>query len=410
VLAANDVPVLWSKEPLPMPAVSYAITRRDYAGGLGITASNNPYGWNGVKFSPAWGGPALPETTDDIERRANAWLARGVAIDAISEADARQIGLWRDDDAGALYLDGVARQIDADAIRAGAPRVAVDLLWGAGRGYLDRLLEGWGVLGTRLHGDESPYFGRGRPEPNEETLAELARTVRGTHALGVATDCDGDSFGVIDADGRFVPPNVVVALLLDYLAETRPHLPRRVARSVATTHLVDAVAAARGVAVTETPVGFKFLGELLARGEIMLGGEESGGLSILGHIPDKDGILASLLVVEMVARRGRPLRAMIDALLAEVGPRIALRRDLRLTEAAMERLAARLADPPDAIGGLPVQRVVTLDGVKLVCEGDRWVLLRPSGTEPLVRVYAEGTSEREARQLLDRAQEHFLAG
>lgn len=410
VLAANDVPVLWSKEPLPMPAVSYAITRRDYAGGLGITASNNPYGWNGVKFSPAWGGPALPETTDDIERRANAWLARGVAIDAMSEADARQIGLWRDDDAGALYVDGVARQIDADAIRAGAPRVAVDLLWGAGRGYLDRLLEGWGVLGTRLHGDESPYFGRGRPEPNEEALAELARAVRGGHALGVATDCDGDSFGVIDAGGAFVPPNLVVALLLDYLAETRPHLPRRVGRSVATTHLVDAVAAARGVAVTETPVGFKFLGELLSRGEIMLGGEESGGLSILGHIPDKDGILASLLVVEMVARRGRSLRAMIDALLAEVGPRVALRRDLRLTEAAMERLAGRLADPPDAIGGLPVQRVVTLDGLKLVCEGDRWILLRPSGTEPLVRLYAEGTSDREARQLLDRAQEHFLAG
>jgi len=410
VLAANDVPVLWSREPLPMPAVSYAITRRDHAGGLDVTASNNPYGWNGIKFSPAWGGPALPETTDDIERRANAWLTRGVAIDAMSEPDARQVGLWRDEDAGELYLDGVARQIDADAIRAAAPRVAADLLWGTGRGYLDRLLDGWGALGTRLHDDSSPYFGGGRPEPNEEALGELARVVRAGHALGVATDCDADSFGVIDADGSFVPPNLVVALLLDYLAETRPHLPRKVGRSVATSHLVDAVAAARGVQVVETPVGFKFLGELLARGEIMLGGEESGGLSILGHIPDKDGILASLLVVEMVARRGRSLRAMLDTLLAEVGPRSALRRDLRLTEAAMERLAARLADPPDTIGGLPVQRVVTLDGVKLLCEGDRWVLLRPSGTEPLVRLYADAPTGSEAHQLLDRAQEHFLAG
>lgn len=409
VLAANDVPVLWSPAPLPMPAVSYAITRRDYAGGLDVTASNNPYGWNGIKFSPAWGGPALPETTDDIERRANAWLARGVAIDAIPEPDARQVGLWRDDDAGALYLDGVARQVDADAIRAGAPRVAVDLLWGTGRGYLDRLLEGWGVLGARLHDDASPYFGGGRPEPNEDALGALSRAVRAGHVLGVATDGDGDSFGVIDADGSFVPPNHVVALLLDYLAETRPHLPRKVGRSVATSHLVDAVAAARGVQVVETPVGFKFLGELLSRGEIMLGGEESGGLSILGHIPDKDGILASLLVVEMVARRGCSLRAMLDALLAEVGPRAALRRDLRVTEPAMQYLAARLADPPDTIGGLPVQRVVTLDGVKLVCDGDRWVLLRPSGTEPLVRLYAEATTEREARLLLDGAQGYFLA-
>jgi starch synthase len=410
VLAANDVPVLWSRDPLPMPAVSFAITRRDYAGGLNVTASNNPYTWNGIKFSPAWGGPALPETTADIEARANAWLARGTAIDAMSECDARQIGLWRDDDAGELYRAGVARQIDADVIRSRVPRVAVDLLWGTARGYLDRLLADWGVLGTLLHADESPYFGRGRPEPNESTLAELGRAVRAGHALGVATDCDGDSFGVIDADGTFVPPNLVVALLLDYLSETRPHLPRKVGRSVATSHLVDAVAAARGIDVVETPVGFKFLGELLARGEIMLGGEESGGLSILGHIPDKDGILASLLVVEMVARRGRSLRAMLDALLAEVGPRVALRRDLRLTETAMERLAQRLDDPPDSVGDLPVRRVVTIDGVKLVCDRDRWVLLRPSGTEPLVRLYAEATSDSEARQLLDRAQEHFLGG
>jgi phosphoglucomutase len=232
--------------------------------------------------------------------------------------------------------------------------------------------------------------------------------VRDGHALGVATDCDGDSFGIVDADGSFVTPNQVVALLLDYLCETRPHLPRRVGRSVATSHLVDAVAAARGVAVVETPVGFKYLGELLARGEIMLGGEESGGLSILGHIPDKDGILACLLVVEMVARRRRSLRAMLEALVAEVGPRVARRRDLSLTEAAMARLASRLADPPDSVGALAVEQVITLDGVKLVCAGDRWVLLRPSGTEPLLRLYAEGTSEREARQLLDDAQAYFV--
>jgi len=180
--------------------------------------------------------------------------------------------------------------------------------------------------------------------------------VRGGHALGVATDCDGDSFGVIDAGSTFVAPNLVNALLLDYLRETRPHLPRKVGRSVATSHLVDAV--------VETPVGFEFLGELLARGEIMLGGEESGGLSILGHIPDKDGILASLLVVEMVARRGKPLRAMLDSLLAEVGPRVASRRDLSLTEAAMERLMAaplrrgfqRARDPAPARRGAGLLR------------------------------------------------------
>ncbi|MEW6267911.1 MAG: glycogen synthase GlgA [Thermodesulfobacteriota bacterium] len=408
VLAANDVPVLWSREPLPMPAVSYAITRRDYAGGLDVTASNNPYTWNGVKFSPAWGGPALPEITADIEARANAWLARGRVIDALPERDARQIGLWRDEDAGELYRAGVAQQIDVAAVRASGLRVAVDLLWGTGRGYLDRLLSEWGVLGTVLHAEADPYFGGGRPEPNEGTLAALARAVASGHALGVATDCDADSFGVIDVGGAFVPPNHVIALLLDYLCETRPHLPRKVGRSVATSHLVDAVAAARGVEVIETPVGFKFLGELLARSEIMLGGEESGGLSILGHIPDKDGILACLLVVEMVARRRTSLREMLARLVREVGARVSLRRDLSLTEEAMERLAQRLADPPDSVGDLDVRRVVTLDGVKLVLDGDRWVLLRPSGTEPLVRLYAEAPSEGEALLLLDEAQAYFV--
>jgi alpha-D-glucose phosphate-specific phosphoglucomutase len=408
VLAANDVPVLWSREPLPTPAVSFAITRRDYAGGLNVTASNNPYTWNGVKFSPAWGGPALPEITADIEARANAWLARGRVVDALREEDARQIGVWRDEDAGALYRQGVARQVDVATIRASGLRVAVDLLWGTGRGYLDHLLGAWGVLGTLLHAEEDPYFGRGRPEPNEEALAELARVVASGHALGVATDCDADSFGVIDAGGVFVPPNHVIALLLDYLCETRPHLPRKVGRSVATSHLVDAVAAARGVEVVETPVGFKFLGELLARGEIMLGGEESGGLSILGHIPDKDGILACLLVTEMVARRKATLREMLARLVAEVGPRVALRRDLSLTEEAMARLPWRLAEPPEVVGDLAVRRVLTLDGVKLVLDGDRWVLLRPSGTEPLVRLYAEGRSEAEALRLLDEAQAYFV--
>lgn len=410
VLAANDVPVIWSRAPLPTPAVAYAITRRDYAGGLNVTASNNPYTWNGVKFSPAWGGPALPEITADIEARANAWLERGRVPDALAEADARHIGVWRDEDVGHLYRDGVARQVDLDAIRTSGIRVAVDVLWGTGQGYLDALLARCGALGTLLHAEEDPYFGRGRPEPNQQALGALAQAVRAGHALGVATDCDADSFGIVDAGGAFVAPNHVIALLLDYLCETRPHLPRKVARSVATSHLVDAVAAARGVEVVETPVGFKFLSELLARGEVLLGGEESGGLSLLGHIPDKDGILAALLVVEMVARRGISLQSMLERLFAEVGARVSLRRDLRLSEAQMERLAERLASPPESLAGHAVRRVVETDGVKLVCEGDRWVLLRPSGTEPLVRIYAEAEDEAEAQELLGAAKRHFLHG
>src|SRR5262249_31055554 len=154
-----------------------------------------PYTWNGVKFSPSWGGPALPEITEDIEARANAWLARGRVVEPLAERDARQVRLWRDEDLGQLYRAGVAEQIDVDAIRSSGLGVAVDLLWGAGRGHLERLLEQWGVLGTLLHASPDPYFGRGRPEPNEHELQKLAQSVRSGASLGVATDCDADSFG-----------------------------------------------------------------------------------------------------------------------------------------------------------------------------------------------------------------------
>jgi phosphoglucomutase len=316
--------------------------------------------------------------------------------------------LWRQEDLAGLYRSGLAERIDVDVIRMSGLRVAVDVLWGTARGILDRMVGEWGALGTVLHASADPYFGHKRPEPSEEELHELRVAVRSGHALGVATDCDADRFGVLDGDGSFVSPNHVIALLFDYLCETRPYLARKVGRSVATTHLIDAVAAARGVQVVETPVGFKFLGELLARNEIMLGGEESGGLSIQGHIPDKDGILASLLVIEMVARRKTSLRAMLERLFAEVGQRVPLRRDVMLSPLAMEQLPARLAQRPDSIGAFAVERLVTVDGTKHVLEGDRWVLLRSSGTEPLVRLYVEGRTRAEAEHLLDAAAEIFL--
>jgi len=408
VLAANDVPVLWTEHPFPTPAVSYAVTRRDLAGALNVTASHNPYMWNGLKFSPSWGGPALPETTSDIERRANAWMASGRVPEALAREDAEPIGVWREADFGDLYRSGLAEHIDVDTIRAARMKIAVDVLWGTARDYLDRLLAEWGATGDVLHAETDPTFGGGRPEPSEHELQELVARVRAGHRLGVATDCDADRFGIVDDDGAFISPNHVIALLLDYLCETRPHFTRRVGRSVATTHLVDAVAAARGIEVVETPVGFKYLGELIAKNEIMLGGEESGGLSIQGHIPEKDGILACLLVVEMAARRRTPIRAMLERLFAEVGMRVPLRRDLHLSAAARAGLADRVARPPDAIASFPIERVVAIDGTKFICEGDRWVLLRASGTEPVVRLYAEGRSEPETNALLDDAERIFL--
>ena len=404
-LAEGGLRPLLCAAATPTPAVAFHVIRRGLAGAVTITASHNPPEYNGVKFTPAWGGPALPATTRAIEARIDALARGGSGLAAAAAPNAAHGPVPpRLVDAQAEYLEGLTQLVDFDAIRSRRLRVVVDPLYGAARGYLDQLLGRGGARMTVIHDFRDPYFGGRRPDPDEQGLRDLSTAVsEGDAELGLATDGDADRFGVVDEDGTFVAPNLVLGLLLDYLATTRAWRSGvGVARSVATTHLVDAVAAAHGLVVHETPVGFKFIGARIADGSAVFGGEESAGLAITGHIPDKDGVLACLLVAEMVARSGKGLREQVEALFRRVGWYHTARVDVTITPAVRERLAAILADPPAALAGVGVREVNRLDGCKLLLADGAWLLLRPSGTEPLVRCYAEaGAPDRLVAVLAD---------
>ena len=390
--------VLLCDHPTPTPTISHAIRSQKAVGGLNFTASHNPPEYQGIKFSTADGAPALPEITKRIEE-----IIRNTP--RIEDAGGGSI---EDFDARPAYLDDLKTKIRFDVIAEAKGRYAYDALWGTGRGYLDEILRDSGLEVETIHDWRDVTFGGQSPEPGEEHLDELREAVRSKNlTLGISTDGDGDRFGVIDSNGEFIQPNQLVALLTDYLAESRGWT-EGVARSVATTHLVDRVAESRGLRVYETPVGFKFIGELINRNEIILGGEESAGLSIKGHYPEKDGILACLLAAEAVAARGKSLTEQLKELTNRVGNLESARIGVKLTDDVSQRLKEKLANEPSEIGGRKIERINRMDGVKFIFEDGSWMLMRPSGTEPLVRIYAESENKQDLEVLIDQGRRYLL--
>lgn len=406
VLAACGVPVWLTDRDTPTPVIAYEVIRRGAAGGLNITASHNPPEYNGLKLSGPSGGPVLPTVTGRIEERIQALRAQPEPpYPTLEELEAK--GLVVRIDPRPSYLNRLRELVDLRAIGAARMKIAVDLLYGTAGGYLDEILREAGCDVETLHGWRNPAFGGAAPDPSETNLTELTRVVRarGCH-LGLATDGDGDRYGIIDRDGRFIEPNYILALLLKHLITTRGWR-MGVARSVATSHLVDRVAQQQAVPVYETKVGFKYLGELIAQDKVALCGEESAGLSILGHVPEKDGILAALLVAEMIAvAEGCSVQGLLDTLYVEAGSAVYARRlNLHLTPEQQGRLTDRLNDLPTRIAGLGVVEVNRLDGTKLLLEDGSWFLVRPSGTEPVVRLYLDAHSESQIGELTAAARE-----
>lgn len=394
-------------EPTPTPTIAYEIRRRATDGGINFTASHNPSEYNGLKFSTPDGAPALPEVTRELEQLAAKRLnakPRPKQPKAAKPAGVEEI------DARPPYLQALAEKVALEELRRGGVKVVFDPLYGAGAGTLDRLLADHGVEVHTIRNSRDVLFGGHPPEPADDILEPLRQEIsaRGAH-LGLSTDGDADRFGVLDRDGRFISPNHILALLLDYLLETRPDWPRGVARSVATTHLVDAVARHHRVPVHETPVGFKYIGELIKQDKITIGGEESAGLSVHGHVPEKDGILACLLVAEMVGRRQASLGEQLQALFRKVGSYHPVRVNLHMDESARERVTRRLGRDPKDFNGRPVASVNRRDGLKLLFDDDSWVLMRLSGTEPVVRCYCEAHSEPDTAALVEAAKEFVLA-
>jgi phosphomannomutase len=380
VMANDGVRTLFSATDLPTPAANY----------------------NGFKWMPYWGGAASPEITNDLERRVE--LMGDHSVKTMSDERSTKEAWTETLDFKKSYFDQLESLLDVKAIKKAKLKVGVDVMHGAGRRYLRPFLEErLGVEVIALHEDRDVLFGGRSPEPTPEALVELADLVKKKKLdLGLACDGDADRFGILDAGGEHIPANDVVALAYDHLVVNRGQ-QGKAARSVMTSHFVDAVAKSHGSETRETPVGFKFLGELLRSGSFLLAGEESGGLSIRGHVPEKDGLLACLLMLELVAFEKKPLAAVRSRLQKKVGEfhntRINVRMErLRQIIELEERLKVK---PPLELAGAAVWRVDQTDGFKFILRDGSWLGLRSSGTEPVFRLYAEARTAKGLQNMLD---------
>jgi len=319
------------------------------------------------------------------------------------------VGGFETADVKPAFLKRLAELIDLKAIAKSGIKIVYDPFWGAGRGYTSELLREAGVPVECVHDYRDVLFGGHAPEPDDHLLGDARKKMKATGAaLAIATDGDADRFGVVDGDGAYIQPNYVIALLFDYLVETRGWR-NGVAKSVATTNLVNALAEYHKVELYETPVGFKYIGELINQDKIAIGGEESAGLTIRGHVPEKDGVLAGLLVAEMVAVRGASLAAQLRQLFAKVGSYYPVRENFRLTAERKAAFTEKLNADPKELGGRKVTQVVRTDGLKLVLDDGSWVCYRLSGTEPVVRAYTEARNEKDM-EALRTAAERFVLG
>jgi alpha-D-glucose phosphate-specific phosphoglucomutase len=387
-------------EAAPTPAIAYAVRQRKTSGAINFTASHNPPEYNGIKFSTPDGAPALPEVTKQIE-------AEIVALGDVAPHAGGEEKKFDQVDVKPDYLKRLAELINLEAIANAQLRIVVDPFWGAGRGYAQPLLNDHGVSAVSVHDYRDVLFGGHAPEPDDHLLGDCKAKMRETKAhLGIASDGDADRFGIVDRDGTFIQPNYIIALLFDYLVESRGWR-NGVAKSVATTNLINALAERHKVELYETPVGFKYIGELINQDKIAIGGEESAGLTIRGHVPEKDGILAGLLVAEMVAVRGKSLGDQLQALFAKVGSYYPVRENFHLTAEAKNKFTEKLKSDPTELAGRKVSSIVRTDGLKLIFDDGAWVCYRLSGTEPVVRAYTEARSKEDSARLT-KAAEHWV--
>jgi len=403
VLAGNGIRALLANSDAPTPAISYAVKRIGAAAGVMITASHNAPRYNGLKLKAPYGGAVTSRQGRRVEMylRDNEARARGpnlIEYDLAVERDLIEVF-----NPAPTYYEHLRGLIDLDAICQADPRVIADPMYGSGRGYLKGLLGGVGCQVHEIRGEMNPGFGGIHPEPIAKYLGALVAAIQeGQGDIGVATDGDADRIAAVDGAGRFVDPHRIFALVLRYLVEHKG-MRGAVVRTVSTTRLIDRLCQRYGLELIETPVGFNHIADLMMSQDVLIGGEESGGISIKGHIPEGDGVLMALLLLELVSVAGQPLETLLDELLADVGPAHYARTDLRLSKpvAKSEMVAMLSNDAPGMIGAQRVAEVQTTDGVKYLMDDDSWLLIRPSGTEPVLRVYAEARDDKALSDLLN---------
>lgn len=410
VLQEHGIHTLLCETFTPTPAVAYEIQRRKLDGAINFTASHNPAQYHGLKFSGADAGPALPEVTKDIEARVAKIYGKDGPFPVMAPShSAKHLG--EKVNLKADYLKRLEELVRYDVIRKSKINVVVDALHGAGAGYLDKALADHGIAVTTRRTNRDCLFGGGGPDVSEENLASLGAAVKEHGAkVGLATDGDADRFGIVDADGTWIQPNLILALVYDYLVESRGwKMPA--ARSVATSQMVDAAAKSHGQTTYQTPVGFKYIGQLIRENKIALGGEESAGLTIRGHIPEKDGVLACLLVAEMTAARGASVGEQVRAMYRKLGREFhPVRVNLHLSDEQKANTIKKVGVDASTLAGRKVVSIDRTDGAKFVFGDGSWMLVRLSGTEPIVRLYVEAESAEATAKLVRDASDWILKG
>ena len=393
VLAGNEIEVSLFGADVPTPLVSWAVRERGAAGGVVITASHNPATFNGFKIKAPWGGSATPEMT--------------VAVESLLDANPPQTARIQPDASSNLgaevesYRAQVAAYVDLERVRALKGRVVVDPMHGSGGRWVESFLHGGRLSTETIRGERDPLFGGVAPEPIDRNLGPLKERVRERRALvGLATDGDADRVGAVNELGQTMTMHEVVPLVLLHLARNRRQTGG-IVRTFSQSVLLKRIAAAHDLPLHETPIGFKYIADLMLREDILIGAEESGGIGVRGHIPERDGILNSLLFLEAVTASGKSPTEMVREMHKEFGEFYFGRRDLHIEVARGLALVEALGTrPPAAAGAYAVESVETLDGTKLLFGDESWLLFRQSGTEPVLRVYAEATSVEKMNELL----------
>ena len=405
VAAGNGIRVRLTDCYAPTPAISWAV--REFAAGAGImiTASHNPPEYNGFKIKEGFGGSARPSTTKIVEETVARNMESGRVVREMPLAAALANGRVELFDAGTAYLRQLEHYVDLERIRAAGICAVVDPMFGAGSGFFPRLLPGT----AEIHAEENPGFSGRPPEPTPEHLAELCSLLKeGGYQVGLALDGDADRIGAVDETGEFFSSHMIFTVILRHLLERRG-MRGGVAKTVSTTRMVDLLCERYGLELFETPIGFKHICELMLDHDILMGGEESGGLGVKGHIPERDGILMGLLLLEAMAMSGKGLRRLLHDTMDEIGHFHYRRIDLPIDDQAKERLIGKLGSGSvRTVASRPVTRENFRDGFKFIFGDGSWLLIRPSGTEPVLRLYSEAESLAVVEELLRAGRE--LAG
>ncbi len=397
VIASTGLKVILSDGYCPTPALSLAIPKFDAAGGVVITASHNPARYNGFKLKADFGGPEEVEYVKKVEKEANKTSQK--SIDGIKKSfdDLVKKGLIKKADLRQIYIDDLKKKIDIAAIKNARLRIVHDAMYGAGQGILKHIIED----ATVIRNEFNPSFGGEHPEPIEMHLGELLKFVpQGNYNVGLATDGDADRIGAVDETGRFVGPQEVYALLLKYYYETKG-LRGEVVKTVSVGEMPDILAKQYHLTLTELPVGFKHVAAVMISRDVLIGGEESGGVGLKGHIPERDGLFLGLTICEMMVKRGKTLGELVKELFDQVGPHVFRRIDVRTTEQYKQKVLKKLKKGLKEVAGHKIDHVLTIDGYKYFFADGGWMLVRASGTEPLIRYYCEAESKEKVDQILE---------